>query len=79
MISTFLRKVSCWNLLHAVLCQHFLSGFRNRPASPLGKKDFGQNYFNRCPVINAVNRFVHEKSDRTHKRAHLHKIINCDK
>ena len=33
------------------LCQHFLSGFRNRPASPLGKKGFGQNYFNRCSVI----------------------------
>ena len=33
------------------LCQQFLSGFRNRPASPLGLKDFGQNCFNRCPVI----------------------------
>jgi hypothetical protein len=33
------------------MCQQFLSGFRKRPASPLGKKDFGQNYFNRCPVI----------------------------
>lgn len=33
------------------LCQQFLSGFRNRPASHLDKKNFGQNYFNRFPVI----------------------------